>query len=92
MIIIDSASSVNGHELRAESRRVSAGPRTVAARNHGGGGPSTFTTHGELVQVRVSRGRPYWLSHMAAARSTPLVDLADRHESDARAQRRSVRR
>jgi hypothetical protein len=62
MIIIDST-SVNGHELS----RVSAGPSTAAARNHGGGGPTTCTTHDELVQVRVSRGRPSWLSHTAAA-------------------------
>ena len=51
---------------RTESR-VSAGPSTAAARNHGDGGPATCTTHGKLAQVRVSRGRPSWLSHTAAA-------------------------
>ena len=51
---------------RTESR-LSAGPSTAAARNHGGGGPTTCTTHDELVPVRVSRVRPSWLSHTAAA-------------------------
>ena len=39
----------------------------AAAHNHGGGGPTTCATHGEFVQERVSRGRPPWLSHTAAA-------------------------
>ena len=51
---------------RTESR-MSAGPSTAAACNHGGGSPTTCTTHAELVLVRVSRGRPSWLSHTAAA-------------------------
>ena len=55
-----------GEWTQTESR-VSAGPSTAAARNHGGGGPTTCTTHDELVPVRVSRVRPSWLSHTAAA-------------------------
>ena len=64
---------------RTESR-VSAGSSTVAARNHGGGGPTTFTTHDELVQVRESRRRPSWLSHTAAAPAswTRLIAVRER--------------
>ena len=60
----------NRFDVRERTRteiRLSAGSSTVAARNHGGGGPTTCTTHGELVQVRLSKGRPSWLSHTAAA-------------------------
>ena len=35
---------------------MSAGPSTAAARNHGGGGPTTGTMHHERAQVRVIRG------------------------------------
>ena len=65
---------------RTESR-VSAGPSTAAARNHGGGGPTTCTTHGELVQGAREPGKAVLV--VSHGRSTPLVDLADRHESDA---------
>ena len=60
----------NRFDVRERTRteiRLSAGSSTVAARNHGGGAPTTCTTHDELVQVRLSKGRPSWLSHTAAA-------------------------
>ena len=64
---------------RTESR-LSAGSSTVAARNHGGGGPTTFTTHDELVQVRMNRGRPSWSSQTAAAppSRTRLIAIRER--------------
>ena len=64
---------------RTESR-LSAGSSTVAARNHGGGGPTAFTPHDELVQVRMNRGRPSWSSQTAAAppSRTRLIAIRER--------------
>ena len=52
----------------------------MAARNHGGGGPATFKTHGELVQVRMNRARPPWSSQTAAAPPswTRLIAIRER--------------
>ena len=67
---------------RTESR-VSTGSSTVAARNHGGGGPTTFITHGEVAQVREST---------VLVVKHPLRGLGlSPFESDVRVQRRSVR-
>ena len=49
----------NRFRLRSSTRtesRMSAGPSTAAARNHGAGGPTTGTMHHERAQVRVIRG------------------------------------
>ena len=64
---------------RTESR-LSAGSSTVAVRNHGGGGPTTSTTHDELVQMRMNRGRPSWSSQTAAAppSRTRLIAIRER--------------
>ena len=73
----------NQSDVRERTRteiRLSAGSSTVAARNHGGGGPTTFTTHDELVQVRMNRGRPSWSSQTAAAppSRTRLIAIRER--------------
>lgn len=49
----------NRFRLRSSTRtesRMSVGPSTAAARNHGAGGPTTGTMHHERAQVRVIRG------------------------------------